>query len=175
MNRLCIAVFAVFGCSAACFAQAPATPSGPSAEALAAYNRVKPNILKAAERMPPESYTYKPEPDIRTFARVVNHVTEAQFHTCGALTGMKFEDSSVPAETAGKEKIVAALKASFEACDKAFASMKDTALTESVASGPVKRARISLAWGTISHDNEQYATLALYLRLKGLVPPSSEK
>jgi hypothetical protein len=41
--------------------------------------------------------------------------------------------------------------------------------------GPVKRSRIGLAWGTVSHDNEQYATLALYLRLKGLVPPSSEK
>jgi hypothetical protein len=41
--------------------------------------------------------------------------------------------------------------------------------------GPVKRPRISLAWGNVSHDNEQYATLALYMRLKGLNPPSSEK
>jgi len=38
-----------------------------------------------------------------------------------------------------------------------------------------KRSRIGIMWGTVSHDNEQYATLALYLRLKGLVPPSSEK
>jgi hypothetical protein len=41
--------------------------------------------------------------------------------------------------------------------------------------GKVKRSRVGLMWGTVSHDNEQYATLALYMRLKGLVPPSSEK
>ena len=52
-------------------AQAPAQPSGPAAEALAAYNRLKPNILKAAEKMPAENYSYKPTPDIRAFARVV--------------------------------------------------------------------------------------------------------
>jgi hypothetical protein len=48
-------------------------------------------------------------------------------------------------------------------------------MLEMVTAGPATRARISFAWGTISHDNEQYATLALYMRLKGLAPPSSEK
>jgi hypothetical protein len=41
--------------------------------------------------------------------------------------------------------------------------------------GPVKRSRIGLAWGNVSHDNEQYAELSTYLRLKGLVPPTAEK
>ena len=163
------------GVSTAAFGQAPAQPSGPAAEALAAYNRVKPNILKAAEKMPAESYGFKPTPDIRTFARVVNHVTEAQEHTCSALNGTTWDPKTLPAETAGKEAIVAALKASFDECDKAFGSLADGQLMEVLTLGPVKRSRIGLAWGTVSHDNEQYATLALYLRLKGLVPPSSEK
>jgi hypothetical protein len=41
--------------------------------------------------------------------------------------------------------------------------------------GRGKRSRVGLLWGVAAHDEEQYATLALYLRLKGLVPPSSEK
>ena len=157
------------------YAQAPAQPSGPAAEALAAYNRVKPNILKAADKMPADTFAYKPTPDIRTFARVVNHVSEAQFHSCGALLGTKFPDSAVPPETADKATIVAALKASFDACDKAYGALTDGGLMEVLSVGSVKRSKIGLAWGNVSHDNEQYATLALYLRLKGLVPPSSEK
>ena len=68
-----------------------------------------------------------------------------------------------------------ALKASFAECDKAFASLTDANLTDMFPLGPSKRSRVGLIWGTVSHDNEQYATLALYLRLKGIAPPSSEK
>ncbi len=126
--------------------------------------------------MPPEDYSFKPTPDIRTFARVVNHVTEAQMHSCGAAN---HTDPSavqkVPAETADKAAIVEALKASFAECDKAYAALTDANMTEMLQAGPAKRSRLGLLWGNVSHDNEQYATLSLYLRLKGLVPPSSEK
>jgi len=167
------AALAFAACSAS--AQLTVPPSGPSAEAVAAYNRVKPNILKAAEKMPAESFSFKPTPEIRNFGRVVNHVTEAQFHSCGALTGTKIEESAVPPETADKATILAALKSSFDLCDKAYAGLTDGGILEVLTLGPVKRSRIGLAWGNVAHDNEQYATLALYLRLKGLVPPSSEK
>jgi hypothetical protein len=147
-----------------------------ASEVQAAYARVKPNILKAAEKMPAEDYSYKPTPDIRTFARVVNHVTEAQFHICGPANHV---DPSalpkVPAVTADKAAMLEALNASFAECDKAYAGLTDANMTEMLQAGPFKGSRLSLLWGNVSHDNEQYATLALYLRLKGLVPPSSEK
>ena len=156
--------------------QAPSPPSGPAAEALAAYNRVKPNILKAAEKMPADSYAYKPTPEVRSFARVVGHVVEAQLRLCSALNGSTFDASAVPAESAGKETVLTALKASFDTCDKAYASLTDGGLLEVLTLGPMgKRSRIGIAWQNVSHDNEQYATLALYLRLKGFAPPSSEK
>jgi hypothetical protein len=158
----------------AAFAQTP--PSGPAAEVQGSYARLKVNVIKAAENTPPEDYSYKPTPDIRIFARVVNHVTEAQFHTCGAMTGVAPADiTKPPADTADKAAIVDALKASFAMCDKAYAALTDSNLTEMIDLGKVKRSRIGLSWGNVSHDNEQYATLALYMRLKGLVPPSSEK
>ncbi len=157
-------------------AAAPAGASGPATEVQRSYAGLKANILKAADKMPAESYSYKPTPEIRTFARVVNHVTEAQGHSCSAANGTAPSTLPiVPAETAEKATIVAALQASFNECDKAFASLTDANLNEMLTAGPARRSRIGLLWGTVSHDNEQYATLALYLRLKGLVPPSSEK
>jgi len=160
--------------------QAPAgsqtTTNSPATEVQAAYARVKGNVIKAAEKMPPENYSYQPTSDIRTYARVVNHVTEAQIRSCGAMNGTAPSDSlKTPPETADKTAIVDALKASFAECDKAYAALTDANMGEMLQAGQTKRSRIGLSWGNVSHDNEQYATLALYLRLKGLVPPSSEK
>jgi hypothetical protein len=166
---------AVLVTGGACIAQAPAVAVGPAAEVLASYNRLKPNVLKAAEKMPEANFQYKPTPDIRTFARIVNHVTEAQFHTCSALNGGKFDAKSVPSDTADKATILAGLKASFDECDKAYTALTDATITQILTLGPVSRSRIGLAWGNVSHDNEQYAELSTYLRLKGIVPPTAEK
>lgn len=157
-------------------AQAPAAPvaSGPAAEVQRSYASAKKNILKSAEEMPAENYSYKPEPDIRTYARVLNHVAEAQFRSCGVANGVK-DIAKPPAETADKAAIVEALTASFAECDKAMAALTDANALEMLSLGQAKRSRLGLMWGTVAHDQEQYATLALYLRLKGLAPPSSEK
>jgi len=146
-----------------------------SKEVQGSYARVKGWILKSANEMPPEDYPFKPTPDIRTFARVVNHVTEAQARICGAINGSKPDAITVPPETADKATIVAALNASFAACDQAYAATTDANMTVVVDAGFFKRSRLGLLWGNFAHDDEQYATLALYMRLKGLTPPSSEK
>jgi hypothetical protein len=150
--------------------------TGPAAEVQRAYAAAKGNILKSADKMPAADFGYKPEPDIRTFARVLNHVTEAQARSCGAMNKTAPDAMvKVPADTADKTAIVEALNASFAECDKAFAGLTDANVLDMVDVGKIKRSRIGLAWGTSQHDTEQYATLALYLRLKGIAPPSSEK
>ncbi len=173
MNR----VSTLFACTtlALPLALSAQAPSGPAAEAQASYNRLKPNILKAAEKMPEADFQFRPTPEIRTYARIVNHITEAQFHTCTTLNGGKFDPKSVPSDTADKATVIAGLKASFDECDKAYDALRDGSLTEVLAMGQNKRSRIGLAWGNISHDNEQYAELSTYLRLKNLVPPTAEK
>lgn len=149
--------------------------TGIPAEVQKAYAGVKANVLKAADKMPAEDYTYKPTADIRTFARVVNHVTEAQFAICGGFNNSEGATKKAPPETADKATIVAALKASYDECDKAYAGLTEANMAEVIKAGPFTRSRLGMLWGNVSHDNEQYATLALYMRLKGLVPPSSEK
>jgi hypothetical protein len=160
---------------------APTTPPTPvkltaPADVQRSYNALKANILKAADKMPADSYSFRPTPEIRTFARVVNHVTEAQLRSCGTLNGTAPDMlPKVPPETADKAAITGALQASFAECDKAYAALADDNLLQMLTIGPLTRTRIGFAWANVSHDNEQYATLALYMRLKGLVPPSSEK
>ena len=153
----------------------PPPSTGPASEVLRSYTTLKPNVIKAAEKMPEADYQYKPTPEIRTYARIVNHITEAQFHTCTSLNGTAFDPKSVPSDTADKATIVAGLKASFDECDKAYAALTETNATEMIPAGKNKRSRIGFAWGNVSHDNEQYAELSTYLRLKGLVPPTAEK
>ena len=181
MNRTLITALFGLALPAASYAQMtmPMTPppasTGPASEVLRSYNSQKTNVIKAAEKMPDADYQYKPTPEIRTYARIVNHVTEAQSHTCTTLNGTKFDPKMVPSDTADKATIVAALKASFDECDKAYAALTNENIAEMVTMGPSKRSRIGLAWGNVSHDNEQYAELSTYLRLKGLVPPTAEK
>ncbi len=171
------AVVVIMGSVAGHGQAAPASAAtGPAAEVQRSYAAVKANVLKSADKMPAADYQFKPTPDVRTFARVVNHVTEAQLRSCGAANrtavgGM----AKVPAETADKEAIVAALKGSFAECDKAYGALTEANMTEAFDAFGGKRSRVGLMWGNVAHDNEQYATLALYLRLKGLPPPSSEK
>lgn len=177
INRVaCGAVLLAGGLPVGLAQSAPAGMQGAVADVQHSYAGLKGNILKAADKMPAEDFGFKPTPDVRTFARVVNHVSEAQLRACGALNGTAPDAlAKVPAETADKAAIVAALQASFAECDKAMAGLQPSTLLESITMGPMTRARVSVAWMVVSHDNEQYATLALYLRLKGLVPPSSEK
>jgi len=110
------------------------------------YNGLKANILKAAEEMPAENYSFRPTPDIRTFARVVNHVSEAQLRYCGTLNGTAPDAlPKVPPETADKTAIVAALQASFSECDKAYAALTDDNLLQMLTAGPITRTRIGFA------------------------------
>ena len=185
MNRMLLAgALATFALPAA-FAQMsmpmpaanPMPPTtGPAGEVLRSYSTLKPNVIKAAEKMPEADFKFMPTPDIRTYARIINHITEAQFRSCGILNGKANSDiAKPPSDTADKATIVAALKASFDECDKAYGALTDANVSEMLTLGQNKRSRIGLAWGNVSHDNEQYAELSTYLRLKGLVPPTSEK
>jgi hypothetical protein len=163
------------------FGQAPVAGGpppvpGPAGEVQRSYAAQKLNVVKAAEKMPADQYQFKATPEVRTFARVVNHITEAQVRSCGTVNGTPAaEMMKTPADTADKDTIIAGLKASFAECDKAYGGTADANFVEMYTMGPGKRSRAGLLWGNVSHDNEQYSALSMYLRLKNLVPPTSEK
>ena len=174
MNRrlgmMCVA--AVVGAVGIQAQPATATGNAMSTELKAAYTRVKTNILKAAEKMPEENYAFKPTPDIRTFGALVAHVADSQTRACNALRGVTKEATA--GQKTAKADIVAALKDSIADCDSAYDSLTDATAAEMVKMGQRQLTRMGALVGTVAHDNEEYGYMAVYLRLKGVVPPSSE-
>ena len=170
MNRFAATLF-VLSLGAAGALQAQTNPL--IAENKAAYNNVKNNLLKAAEKMPEDAYSFKPTPEMQTFGQRIAHIAN-QIGTCSAMTGER-KQSDANSKTA-KADLVAALKASFDACDAAWDSMNDKTAMEMIAGrGGAQRSKLGALIGNTTHDVEMYGYISVYLRLKGVVPPSSER
>jgi uncharacterized damage-inducible protein DinB len=143
-----------------------------STELKQMYTGVKNNLTKMADKMPEEHYSFKATPEIRTFGQLVGHVADSQARTCSAATG---EQKAVNAGSkTTKADLVEALKESFTICDAVFDSLTDAKATEMIKTARGERSRLGALAGMVSHSNEEYGYMAVYLRLKGVVPPSSE-
>ena len=157
-------------------AQAPAAAptSAPStADGIRAfYNGVKNNLLKAADKMPEDGYDFKPTPEQRSFGGWIAHVADAQTAGCSRVLGTPKTPSAGSKTT--KADLVAALKDSFDTCDAAYAGLTDMNSGDTVQSFRGPMTRLASLAGNVVHDNECYGSIAVYLRLKGIVPPSSE-
>jgi hypothetical protein len=139
-----------------------------------AYAAIKGNLVKAAEKMPEDQYGFKASPDIRTYGALIAHVADVQGRICAAAAG------STPPASAGdktaKADLVAALNNSFTICDGVFDSLTDADATKTMSMGRGgPRSEFATLWQfIIAHSNEEYGYLAVYMRIKGVVPPSSE-
>jgi len=162
----------IMGLACACAGTAQA-PAGMSAEITQAYTAVKNNILKTAEKMPDENYSFKPTPEIRPFSEVLDHVADSQMRTCAAIVGEQKKPSAAGKTT--KAEVTAALNDAFAECDKAYGSLSDASAAETITTPRGQRSKLGALAGNIAHDSEQYGILAMYLRLKGIVPPSSDR
>jgi uncharacterized damage-inducible protein DinB len=152
---------------------APAQSANPmSADLKAMYTGVKNNHIKMAEKMPEEHYGFKATAEIRTFGQLVAHVADSQARSCSAVNG---EQKAVNAGSkTTKADLVAALKESYAICDKAIDSLTDAKAGETIQMGQRQSSKLGVLARMVSHSNEEYGYMAVYLRLKGIVPPSSE-
>ena len=143
-----------------------------SADARQTYALIKPNILKAAEKMPAEQYSFRTTNQVRTFAEMIAHVVDAQFRMCAVVKGESPTTNAASKTT--KAELVAALQASFDYCDPVYETMTDAAGAAKVKWARWEMSKLGLLNWNISHDNEMYGIMGAFLRIKGLVPPSSE-
>jgi len=156
---------------------APAPAKNPVSSALRDIlpNRQK-NTIAAIEAMPADKFNYKPTPDQMTFGHLVAHMIEANNVLCSkaaAVPAPKVEESK---ETDAKDKLVAALKASFEFCSDTLAKMDDSKLGEADDIFPGRKG--SRAWASMvlaSSWADHYAEASMYLRLNGVLPPTAKK
>ena len=134
------------------------------------------NTMAAVEAMPADKFNYKPSADQMTFGHLVAHMVEANYAVCSgaaAVTAPKVEEVK---ETDTKDKLVAALKASFDFCADALSKMDDSKLGEMIAGmGPQPLSRARFALGIASNWADHYAEAAMYLRLNGVLPPTAKK
>ena len=145
-----------------------------SAGAKNLYTMAKNNVLKSAEEMPETDYSFKPTDGVRTFGQLVGHVADGQYEFCSSVVGDKTEAPKVEKTKTTKADLIAGLKTAFAYCDKAY----DT-LTDAQAAGTVKffnrdMAKLTVLSFNTAHTDEHYGNMVTYLRMKGLVPPSSK-
>ncbi len=139
---------------------------------LARYNK---NMVAAAEAMPAEKYSFKPTPEMNTFAHLTMHIAQGNNGLCSKISGTPAPTSEKLADDDPKDKLVAGLKASFDFCATALASVDDSKLGEPMVlfgSFPSSRAGalIALSSGFADH----YGAQAIYLRLSGILPPTAQ-
>lgn len=167
--------------AAAATAQTPATPPAPQKFSFAQYmvrghESVQRNLVEAAEKMPEEHYGFKPTADIRPFSQVVTHAALSRFGSCAWLAGQKNpHEGEKDDRPRSKAEIVALLKEGGAFCSEALKGLTDEAALGYVKVGPNEVARGLMIAGENAHANEIYGTMAVYLRLKGIVPPSTER
>jgi len=145
-----------------------------SDDTKAAWNNVKNYILRAAEKMPEENYAFKPVPEVRTFGAILGHIADAQFSSCARAAGEMRAPAQVEKTKTTKAELTAALKEAAEFCDGVYGGMTDAKAAETVKAMGREVTRLGLLNGNTSHCNEHYGNLVTYLRIKGIVPPSSE-
>jgi uncharacterized damage-inducible protein DinB len=132
-------------------------------------------ITTVAEELPESTYAYKPTPDVRSFGQLFGHVAGAQYMFCAAALGESGRnEDDIEKTRKTKSELVTALKASTDYCKKAYA------LSDKTAQGKIKlfgqeRTKLFALGLNANHDAEHYGNLVTYLRMNGMVPPSSRR
>jgi uncharacterized damage-inducible protein DinB len=156
--------------------QAPAAPpANPiTASEKGVYSFVSSAVIGAAQKMPEENYSFKPTPDVRSFGQLVGHVADASYMFCSQASGEPNPTKDIEKTKTSKADLVAAVKDAVAYCNKAFDTMTDVKGSQMVKFFTFDLARLTLFSLNTAHTDEHYGNMVTYLRLKGIVPPTSE-
>lgn len=140
-----------------------------------AYSRMKLWLLRSAEKVPEENYNFKPTEAVRSYGQILGHVADAQYLFCSAALGEKNPAPHIEKTKTSKADLIASLKNAFAYCDKAYDGMTDAAGAQTVKFFGGDMAKLNVLTANLMHDAEHYGNLVTYMRLKNIVPPSSEQ
>jgi uncharacterized damage-inducible protein DinB len=139
------------------------------------YRGVRDYVIRSAEKMPEADYPFRPTPQVRSFAQQIAHIADDQYNLCAPAKGeeRKAPYTDIEDRLSTKVALVPALKTAFGYCDSAYDALTD-AVGADLAPGRARTKFEMLNWN-LWHTWEHYGNIVTYLRLKGLVPPSSER
>jgi hypothetical protein len=170
MKRLIQLAFVVTFCSGLMAAQ-----QNPVSDAVRqSLQRFQKIIVAAAGEMPADKYSYSPTPAQVKFGQLMAHISGSNYFLCSRISGEKPPANARIQASAGKDKLVDALKASFQYCSDSLAKVDDSKLSEQVPFFGGRQISRAAAMINLTDDwADHYGTAAGYLRLNGLLPPTA--
>ena len=153
--------------------QAPSPARSRSEEMLDRWNDIGNKLVAMAKDFPEDKYDFKPTPESMSFKAIVAHAADSAMGACSGFNGER--KTAGAAQMTSKADLVGAVKAAQTECDKAYGGLTDAKAVEMVAGRGGQRSRVSTLWGNTVHIEHEYAQMAVLMRLKGQVPPSSDR
>jgi uncharacterized damage-inducible protein DinB len=139
------------------------------------YSGAKKILLRSAEKMPAENYGFKPAESVRTYGAIIGHIADSQYAFCSAVRGEKSPAPKIEQNKTVKADLIAALKESFAYCDKAYDGLTDKSAVETVKIMGGDRPKLGVLNINTIHSIEHYGNLVTYMRMKDIVPPTSDQ
>jgi uncharacterized damage-inducible protein DinB len=134
----------------------------------------KNDILRSVDKIPDEMWSFQPTKEVRTVAQLFAHVADAQYEFCGVAAEGKSVAKDIEKTQKTKAEIVPALKEAFAYCDGVYAKMTDADAAEMFSFFGMRITKLGAMDFNTAHNMEHYGNLVTYMRIKGIVPPSSE-
>ena len=175
LTAVVLVAAATSGCRRLPPQQTQDTPSNPLVAASKdIYAISKNDILGSVNKIPDEMWSFQPTKEVRTVAQLFAHIADAQYEFCGVATEGKSVSKDIEKTLKTKAEIVPALKEAFAYCDAAYAGMTDAGAAELAGLMGRKITKLGAMDFNTAHTMEHYGNLVTYMRINGIVPPSSE-
>ena len=169
-----MAAFSLALLSSAAYAQTP-SDSGYTGTLTRSWQNIASMVAKSADAMPESNYAFKPTPEVRSFGQLIGHLAEEHYMICAGAKGEKNPKEGVAYEkTTAKAELVKALNESIAYCNAVYSAVKDDPKTLQPAAPGRRDTPFRSLLLNVTHDSEHYGNLVTYLRIKGIVPPSSQ-
>ena len=157
----------------------PAAAAAPQSNPFIAHNKtiyggIKEILRRSAEKMPEESYGFKPTPAVRSYGQIIGHVADAQYSFCSVVLGEKNPAPKVEQTKTSKADLIAALKDAFAYCDRVYDGLTDAAAVQTVNFMGGDTPKLGVLATNNLHTIEHYGNLVTYMRMKNIVPPTSD-
>ncbi|MBI4538403.1 MAG: DinB family protein [Gemmatimonadetes bacterium] len=139
------------------------------------YETFKGYIVRAAEQMPEANYSFRATPEVRSFGELLGHIANSNYEFCSAaLKEQNPLKEDVEKSRTTRAALAEALRTSFQYCDRVYSEITDAMATEPIQLFGMDLTRLGVVTLNAAHDGEHYGNIVTYMRLKGLVPPSSQ-
>lgn len=138
------------------------------------YGGVKNFLLLSAEKVPDEYYNFKPTDGVRSYGQIIGHIADSQYAMCAIVLGEKNPSASIEKNRTSKADLIAALKGAFTYCDRAYDGMTDATAGQMVKFMGSDTTKLGVLTANLIHSGLHYGNLITYMRLKNIVPPTSE-